>query len=241
MANTALSTLYANALSMADHPSADTTAVTKMKLFINQTLQELYSGPGRRCLEDNGSVATVANQEYVELSNITLVRNTGTSYSVDEISRVYQTTDDITLERWSMQKYRTMAPDVSSYTGNPIAYARWRDRLYLYPRPTSAITLYLDVWVSAIPLTLDADMSLILPKYDEAILSGAVYRWYTFIEPGESTKISVMKGKYDELKAIFERDMEKQPDNIPVVGCHGEYGSYGDFWRAITKRPWGTT
>lgn len=238
MANTAFSTLYTNALTIVDHPTTDASAQTTMKLFINQTLQDLYQLSGKRLLQDRGTVSTVANQEFVTLAGITLLVNAGASFSVDELVNVYQLSDDIKLIRWDMQQYRRFFTDVSSAGGNPTHYARFTDRLYLYPRPASVITLYVDCYVNAPNLSLDADTSLIIPKFDEVILSGAAYRWHKFIEPDDANKILLFKRIYDESKKQLEIELSHEEDRLPVARNHAKRELRPLIW---AQSPWGTT
>jgi hypothetical protein len=234
MANTALSVLQTNALTMADHPTADVTAQNTMKLFINQTLQELYQMSGQRLLQDRGTITTVANQEYVLISGITILVNA--TFPLDEIVNIYQLSDDIKLIRLDIKEYRRIFADVTSQGGNPTHYARFTDRLYLYPRPSSAIVLYIDCYTLAPNLSAAGDVSLISPKFDEVILSGTVYRWHKYIEPDDSNKILIHKKIYDELKMKFEIELNREEDRIPVARSHinDDYREY-----ATAKSPWG--
>jgi len=215
--------LKQNALEMVDHPITDASALTKMGIFINQTLQEIYAlDQGRRLVQDTTTIATVAAQEYVEFATATpVVTATATP---DEILNVYQTEDDIQLVRWSMDQYREFFPDVTNANGNPTHYARWRDRLYLYPRPDSAINLLLDIWVYPVALSADGDTPLLEIKYDEWILMGAAFRWMRLIDPDDSTKIGTFKALYDDLTRKYGEDLNREPSRKPVLRSHSDSG-----------------
>lgn len=240
MANTAFSVHITNALTMCDRPTTKATDIANIKLFINQTLQDLYKTSARRLLQDIGTIATVASQAYVALANATLAINSGNGFSIDEISRIYQTTDDVYLERWTPQQYRAIFPDTSNASGNPTAYARWaNDRLYLYPRPASVINLLIDCWIQCPALSLNGDLSLIPPKFDEVILQGARYRWFQFVEPDDSQKIKTFKSIYDELKKEMELELDRDPDRISISNGHmAEVMGVFDLSR-LAKRPAG--
>ena len=228
MAATTFLNLKLNALKMVDHPVSDSVGLDRMGVFINQTLNEIYSmDEGRRFVEDTLTLATVASTEYVAFSTGTPALNT--TGMPDEIRSVYQTTDDIYLKRWTMAEYRKNFPDVSTASGNPTHYARWRDRLYLYPRPSGAINLLLDIWVSMPDLAADGNQSLLDKKYDEWILAGAAYRWVRMIEPDDSTKIASFKAIYDELTAKFGYDLTREPSREPMLGSHRTRGNFTNY------------
>lgn len=229
MANTAFLALKQTGLQMVNEPDDNTTSLTRMGTFINQSYQEVVAYMGRRVLEDTTTVSTVADQEYVALSSMTPAVNT--TSTVDEFSRVYQTTTDNALERWSIQQYRQKVPDVSTAEGTPLAYARWRDRLYLFPRPDAVITLYADIWVVPIALSGDADtmVASLTHKYDEWILAGAVYRWFQFIDPDDPTRSTYFKNIYDELTKRFSSDLKREPDRRPVNKSHNDVIGLDNF------------
>jgi len=220
MANTSFLTLKQNALKIVDHSISDTAALSIMGTFINQTIQEIANSPqGRKLVEDYGTVSTVADQEYVELSNLTGTRFSG--YAIDEISKVYQKEDDIDLDRITIQQYRYEFPDPSVESGNPYLYARWAERLYLRSRPSAVITLYVDFWVVPSVLSADGDACDFAPRFDEWVLTGAAYRWKKTFEAEDQTQVVIAKNAYDEASARFGLALNREPDRRPVAKSQG--------------------
>lgn len=201
-----LSTLRTNFLiSKADMYDANdltgtASAGDRADRCINQALQKIYSMVSdTRYLEANpGSLSSVADQEYIELSGISDLR---------QIKSIVEATNDLKLVRIPFWQYRIWSPDPSNVTGTPTHYARLFNRIYLFPRPTSAITYTVDYEKTISDLSSDSDQAGVPAKYNYWILAEAHYFWQLMIDPSDTAAMSVIIAAASDAREQALRDI----------------------------------
>ena len=217
---TQLTTLLDNSLRLVDHPITDTNARTRMTICINNALQEIYADMLASHydlhMQASGTIATVTNQEYVALSSLA-------AGDVDKVMGVYQISDDIRLSQITRSNYTSKFADVTTESGNPEEYAIWNKRLYLYPRPSSVITLYIDYWKRVGNLSGTTDTPAFEAKYDALIYAKARFWWHSMLEPDDVAKANYLNQQYEILKgkmlqnAYPDREVISRSHNDPEV------------------------
>lgn len=120
------------------------------------------------------NIATVAGVDYVELDQ---------EAELDDIEAITETTNSRKLVRRSWGWYRRHVPDPSQVTGNPLYYIRRGDRLYLTPRPNSAITLTIDFNKYMGDLKSGDDQPLFPTHYDGWVIAEAMVEWHKMEDP----------------------------------------------------------
>ncbi len=160
-------------------------------LCINEALQNIYAQlKASRYLEAYGSTAlvSVASQSYIELSNIA---------DLDEIRALKDTTNQITLFEISAARYFREVPDPSAVTGTSYRFCRIFNRIYLDPRPTTAITYTCEYIKNYARLSSDSDRALIPSAYDKWIYDEARVLW---LQMEDITAIGVIEDAKAERK-----------------------------------------
>jgi hypothetical protein len=144
---------------------------------LNKALQKIYSTvKDSKFMEAYPSTAlvSVSGTDYIALSGIT---------DLDDILNLMDTTYFYKLTRIPFWRYRLLAPDPSVITGIPTHYARLFNRIYLYPRPSAAITYTTDYVKTYAELSADADVALLPSKYNYWIYAEAEVEWYKMQDP----------------------------------------------------------
>lgn len=112
--------------------------------------------------------SSVANQTYIDLDP---------ECYLDDIESIVDTVNQIQLVQKSWWWYRRNFPAYDSQSGVPIFYVRRRNRIYLAPTPTGAITYTLDFQKMQKDLVNDGDISLLPTHYDYWIIAEAEVEW----------------------------------------------------------------
>lgn len=156
----------------ANDLSGDSSSGDQANKAINKALQKCY-----QLIRDSRfmqaypttSLVSTSGQDYIDLGAVT---------DLDEIISLQDTTNIVKLVKIPWHKYRTMAPDPSQMTGVPYYYSRLFNRIYLLPRPSSAITYTAEYIKIYSELSADADQALIPSMYNYWIYSEAEVEWY---------------------------------------------------------------
>lgn len=108
----------------------DTATSNRLKEFLNETHREILSHPGlQRLRDDTLTFASVANQALYALP------------WVAKIGRVFETTNDRTLQPMTMAQYRDADPDPASTTGVSDAFV-WLGYQPVAKHPSDASSLF---------------------------------------------------------------------------------------------------
>lgn len=192
-------------------------------LCINDGLQLIYAQiKASKFMQAYGSTSLVSTsgQAYIALSAIT---------DMDEIVSLKDTTNRITLIEIQAQEYFRQVPDPAQSTGTPIRYCRIFNRIYLDPRPTSAIT-YTTEYVKVYPrLAADADQALIDSKYDDWIMKEAHCIWMKMEDPA-SAGLAFLVRERDDAREIYINDIMSNFDLKVVARSHFSRGRRWRYW-----------
>lgn len=153
------------------------------------------------------SLVSTASQDYIELEILS---------NLDEIESIMDTSNNIRLLRKSWNFYRKNYPDPSKVNGNPIIYARRNNRIYLAPRPTTAITYTTDFVKLTNDLVNDGDVPLLPTNYDYWVIDEAKVIWAE-MEDADSVPQSFKESRADSrqtaMNAIlsgFDQELEAE-------------------------------
>lgn len=169
----------------ADDLTGDASSGDLATKSINKALQKMYA-----LIKDSKflqaypttNLVSTSGQDYIELGTVT---------DLDEIASIQDTTNYIKLVKIPWYKYRQLSPDPSVNTGVPTHYARLFNRIYLYPRPSSAITYTTDYIKTYSYLSDDGDLALIPARYNFWIYSEAEVEWYKMQDASAVPKIVI--------------------------------------------------
>lgn len=216
---TSLTTLLDRLLrSHIDHPIGDTAARTICTDLINDALSEIYQD-----MEDAGyslyterssTFTTVANQEYVGFGDL------AAGSIIDKVIAVYQISDDIKLTQLTRQEYVRILPDVTVGRTRPYGYSIFDERIYFYPAPSTAMTIYVDFLERPGLLSGGTDTPAFPAKFDGLIYAKATKLWWQMNEPDDAQKIALYEQQYEALKSKYLVNAEKYPDRLPRAASH---------------------
>ena len=216
---TTLSNLRSRFLRLVDSYNAnDLTGVNSSgdiaDLCLNNGLQLIYSQlKASKFLQGyaSTSLVSVAAQAYIELSGIS---------DLDEIASMKDTANNISLQWVPPWVYFDDIPDPADDTGTPFQYTRIFNRVYLRPRPTSAITYTTEYIKNYARLSADADQALIPAKYDDWIYKEAKVQWYQHLEPENVGVIGLAIKERDEARSIYLGDALAGFNEVMVSESH---------------------
>jgi len=200
---------------------------------INKGLQKIYGIiSDTTWLESNPStsLASTADQDFIELSGIS---------DLDHIKNITDTTNDLRLTRIPFWRYRELVPDPSNATGVPTNYARLFNRIYLTPRPTSAITYTVDYQKNIANLSSDSDRAGIPVKFNYWILAEAHVFWQTMIDPADRAAIASIRETVADARVQALRDIYANYEGELVSQSQFDRGD-GDEFNARWKTPVGS-
>lgn len=108
----------------------DTSTSDRLKAFLNEVHRELLTLPGlQRLRDDTRSFASVADQALYALP------------WVAKINRVFETTNDRTLEAMTLAQYRDIDPDPATTTGTSDAFV-WIGYQPVAKQPSNASSIF---------------------------------------------------------------------------------------------------
>lgn len=224
---TTLSNLRTRFLKMIDNYNANDLTGTNSSgeiadLCINDALQLIYSQikDSKYMQAYSGTLSSVANQAYIELSGIS---------DLDEVASMKDTTNNITLVCIPAHQYFTQVPNPADQTGTPSHYCRIFQRVYLTPRPVSVIAYTTEYVKSYARLSADSDIALIPTKYDDWIYKEARVLWLMMEDISNTQAIAAAKSERDEAREIYINDIMADFDLASVSKSHwteGEPTSY---------------
>lgn len=183
-------------------------------ICINQGLQKCYSvTKDSKYLQAYPSSLLVSTigQSYIDLSGIS---------DIDEVAGMQDTVNNRTLTCIPYWRYKLEVPDPSKVTGIPYRYARWFNRIYLDPQPTTAITYQTDYIKNFADLSTGTDRSLLPSKYDYWIISEAKVIWLLMEDPGNNATLLAFKSDRDDARAIAVNDIMSNFDMVPEPLSH---------------------
>ena len=161
--------------------TTDTTNDTsgeRARQAINRALQLIYALiKDSKYLEayPTTALSSTANQDYIDLDP---------EAYLDDIDSITETTNQkIRLTRRSWSWYRTNYPDPSQAVGDPVYYIRRGNRIYLAPRPSSAVPYTIDFRKIPQELKLGGDVPLIPNSLDFWVVAESVVILYIMEDP----------------------------------------------------------
>lgn len=216
---TTLTNLRTRFLQMIDNYNANDLTGTNSTgavadLCINDALQRIYAQiKESRYMEAYSStaLASTANQAYIALSGIS---------DIDNISSLKDTTNNLTLLEIPLSKYFLEVPNPANQTGVPYRYCRIFDRIYLDPRPTSAITYTAEYVKIYARLAADSDQALIPNKYDDWIYCEARVLWLMMEDPSNTAAIALATSLRDDAREIYINDVMSDFDLVLLSESH---------------------
>lgn len=144
----------------------------RARLCINFALNEIYDLiKDSRYLEayPTTALSSIADQDYINLDPETYL---------DDVESILDTTNKFKLVKKTWQWYRRNFPDPANDTGVPVYYVRRNNRLYLAPRPSSALNYTIDFRKFTGDLELNGDYPLIPTRYDRWVVAEAKVFWF---------------------------------------------------------------
>ena len=141
------------------------------------------------------TLATVANQEYVDIADGTL----GT-IDLDQPIKLTERVNDTPIDIIPFDVYRNLYPDpTANKSSTPEVAAFFANRLYLGPTPSGIITLYLD-YVKLITKVIAGGTLPFEDKYDELIVAIALEYLIGFLDNKNTNAITQANNRIKELK-----------------------------------------
>lgn len=183
-------------------------------LCLNDGLQTIYAiikASRHTDAYSSTALVSVANQAYIDLSAIT---------DIDEIVAIMDTTNQWKLTEVSPEWYFRNVPDPSGVTGTAHIYTRIFNRIYLNPRPTSAITYTTQYKKAYPPLTNDSDTALIPSKYDRWIMAEAWVIWLMGEDINAVGAIQIAQAERERCEQRFLNDIFSNFDYVPMSASH---------------------
>lgn len=198
-------------------------------LCINEALQLIYSQlKASKFLQDYDSSALIstANQAYIDLSAIS---------NLDEIVALRDTTNNLILQYIAPEIYFLTTSNPANDTGTSFQYTRIFNRIYLKPRPVSAIT-YLANFLKTYPrLVATSDQSLIPMKFDPWTYAEAKVLWLEMMDKNNIAAIESAKTERDRTAQILLSDAMSQFDYVPQAESH--WDGVNGYRQRIFKSP----
>lgn len=184
--------------------------------WINQALKEFGYAFKFHELEASAQFQTVDAQFEYEIGSGLDVDISDFRY-VEELRRVDSVSGDRSTGRIlpeTRSKFILHIGDTSITTshGNPKYYHRWRNALVLRPVPDSdLVTLEMDYYKTITALGADGDKSPFHEDWDEAIITGALYRGFRHF--GEFDRYQNVRN--DFLGLVRSRQLEYDLEEFP--------------------------
>jgi len=213
-----LTTLRTDFLISIDHYNANdltgtASAGDRAVRVINKALQKIYSD----IIDSNlmeatpSTIASVSGTDFVTLTGISDLRY---------IMNVTESVNDVKLIAIPFWKYRQLAPDPSASVGNPTHYARLFNRIYFFPRPSSAITYTFDYVKNLANLSGDSDEAGIPAAFDYWITAEAHVLWQKMMDPGDTAAMSSIVAIAQDCRSRAMRDIFSNFDEAAVSESH---------------------
>lgn len=213
--------------------SSGTTVVDTLgeraRVCINLALHKIYSLIKDSKYLDAYPVSTlpsVINQDFIDLDPEAFL---------DDIESMNDEVNDYPLTQKSWSWYKRNVPDPSQTTGNPLYYIRRGNRVYITPRPTSAINYVIAFRKLTVDLKLGGDYSLLPVQYDTWIIHEARVEHYLMEDP--SSVPALVIAERDDTRAAGMASVNTSFDQVRQSGSHfvGDASGMRGY-----KRPIGT-
>jgi hypothetical protein len=196
MAKTTVDNIVAKIKRRADYNITDSgldTLIIDMVVDATKVMKQLFLDAGIYDeIGKSGSFSTVANQAYVDIA--TAIPD------LDEVILHTERTNDRHIPMISYADYLKLIPDpTADKTNTPDYAARFYNRIYFYPTPSEAITIYLDY----IRLLDDVSSGDTLPfegKYDPLLIAMVKTEFMEWLDPNNATAIALAIARVDTLK-----------------------------------------
>lgn len=173
----AIDSYNANDLTLSDTDTDQDTLGERIKICLNLSLGVIYSLiKDSKYLEalPKESVMSEANKDFIQLDIVP---------ELDDVEAIMDTTNEQRLVRYSWSWYRTHYPNPANQTGTPEAYIIRSDRLYLAPRPVSALPYTIDFKKLTKDLKLANDIPLLPSNYDGWVIAETKVKFYEMEDP----------------------------------------------------------
>lgn len=201
----------------------------RARVCINLALHKIYS-----LIKDSKyleaypvtTLSSVAGQDYIDLDPEAFL---------DDIESINDQTHQYPLTQKSWAWYKRTIGDPSQVTGDPLYYIRRNNRVYLTPRPTSAIAYLISFRKLTVDLKLGGDMPLLPVQFDTWIIHEARLEHYIMEDPASIPAIVI--SERDDTRAAGIMSVNTSFDQVRQSGSHFQSDA-GDL-RGY-KRPIGT-
>lgn|SRR3990167_3299235 len=240
--NTTFGTLKTNALRRAGnrYNSSDATLLSLAGNIINDILsligQQIRGHP--YTLDIGNTVATVADQEYVDTVDTDIV----------EILQFKQTSTNTKLKQITYEQYVSMFPNTALVGGVPelvwaptavIAAGVLTWRVYLGWTPSSVITMTYDyvknLRFSADGPSQDASFCPLSPVYDRWIYAEFAPMLYEILSPSDTNRIQKAENKALQVRTECLNELKNGITRSLQMGRFGE--DIPHVWKPVATTP----
>lgn len=193
------STVYGAVTTRVNDSSTATTNVAKAA--VNDAQRDVCARHPFSWLLTTGTITTTASQSYSVISTA----------GISNYWKMFTAREAVTprmLARISMDKWEEFQI-ISSNEDIPTHFSdEYDDRIYWYPTPADAYSIYIRYFKQVADLSADADSSIIPARWHEVLILGGWYRTLQYLkEYGEAQAI---KGEYEEkIQQMIDDDDDK--------------------------------
>jgi hypothetical protein len=199
MAKNTVNSLISDIKLVSDYNITDTDLNNLIIIGINFAIKRMKQWFMDEGLFDeigaHDTLATVANQEYIDIADGTL----GT-VDLDQPIKLTERTNDNPIDIVPFDVYRVLYPDpTADKASTPEVAAFFANRLYLGPTPSGIITLYLD-YVKLITKVVAGGTLPYEDKYDELIVAICLEYLKKFLDDKNTNAITQAGNLVKDLK-----------------------------------------
>lgn len=194
---------------------------TRTNRWINQALREFGYAFKFHELETSTAFVTVSAQSIYGIGSDIAITN---FRAVDELRRTAPEDRLGRIVPETRSQYNLKIGDINNVDSynNPTHYHRWANNIYFRPIPdATAVTIIMDYFKSITSLTLDAHLSPFHEDWDEAIITGALYRGFRYF--GEYDRYQNVRN--DFLGIVRSRSSEMELEEFPEGSINPSAGS----------------
>ena len=169
--------------------SVDSATQTRIRHFLNQRHRRILAMPGLSHLRNTTTTfASVAGTSNYDVSGVFAVK------------RIFETTNDWTLERLSLEEYRRINPDPSASQSTPTHWVpiTFNDgvlTIHLHPRPSAVITYTVEYTAIITDFAADSSEPLIPEEFQFVLELGAAM---DELVKTDDTRYLVWAAEYDQ-------------------------------------------
>ena len=210
--------LATHACYMAQVDPSQAADLTLAKSFVNQVYLQTCSIPEDwDFLLKEGQVTLVAGTDSYTLTSIATALAVGT---VDEVLRIVNDTVGSTPlpgMAWDALESLSSSTQDGDPMGEPLAWAKFNDRIKFYPKPSSAFAMGMLIRQRPALMTVDAQFPLIPLQWSRAILSHGAAALMLRMESGGDALNQAQTLDADRQQAIIDMRGSKAGGRRPTL------------------------